>query len=1026
MLVNYSFPLRREWRGTFLSAAVAALLTVLPVSAQINATGNLSGRVTDKSQAVVHGAVVKLTGAGSGLQREVKTSDEGLYSFELLPVGAYDVTAEMPGFAKVSFHAVEVAVGQTSTVNIMLEPGRITDVITVEAASTIMLDVQRTDVSINITPAMVSELPLNGRDFANLAFLAPGAKPVNSYDPTKNRIAVFGIDGSAGRNVNVTVNGIDNKDNTVGGPVMQLPLEAVQEFSISTQRFSAANGRSEGAAVNVITKSGTNSPHGSLYLFERDTALTANDYFSKQSGNDTPPISRQQYGGSFGAPIKKDKTFVFFALERAREETSIGVTGAAFTELSKVTNIGYGLAPQPANVIPTPYRDQRYTGRLDHRINNNNNVFFTYNSQGNRGLNDQSGQTNDLTAGNFTTNQLILANATLSSVLSPRVVNSVTVGHQYWNNLIDSNNKVPQVAFPNGIYFGTNTNVPQQSFQRKWQFKEDLSITLGKHTLQLGVDYVHVPKLGGFFQTPSTLNVTFLDLPSVITSDKTKYPQGFATPGAVTAMSGSSGNPYFLDKGAKMLGFYFQDNMKLSRKLTVNVGLRWDADYNLQGGNVQAKSLTYLALKTIGSPWAARLPHNDLNNFSPRVGFAYDLTGKGRHVIRGGWGIYYGQTFQNIPLFMEQQANDTVFTQTLSLSSAGPGDTTAPLVPGTTKKLNEFRFGVDPLPVIPPGSASLTAGAVGRLVDPDFANPYNHQFNIGYSFQVDNLSVIEVEYVHVLGLREAKRQNINYQRPELGGTRPFDAAFTAAGLPKLAQIVVESSIGRSRYDGFNLSYKRRLNRRFSINTNYVLSRALAYVGGPAQFGNAAPIPTILFPSYDLGPSPNDETHRWVFSGILQLPGGIQLAPIMQLASARPYSATQGVTWTSAGSGNGTTRAVILNSDPTNLRATKDLSAQQIRDGLAAGTMQQIGYNSLRGQAFYQFDLRVSKFFRFGERHKLEAIGQFFNLTNRANFGGNYVTSIRSDAFGTPNGYIAPSAVILPKSFAAELALQYRF
>jgi hypothetical protein len=971
---------------------------------------------------VVAKASIKLAGKDSGLQRSAPSGDEGLFQFELLPAGIYAVTVESPGFAKVSVNAVEVVVGKTTMVNVTLEPGKVTDVVTVEGQSIPLVDLTRTDVSLNITPAQVQELPLNGRDFANLAFLAPGAKPVNSYDPTKNRIAVFGIDGSAGRNVNVTVNGIDNKDNTVGGPVMQLPLEAVQEFNISTQRFSAANGRSEGAAVNVITKSGSNTPHGSLYFFERDTALTANDYFSKQSNNPTPPISRQQYGGSFGGPIKKDQTFVFFALERAREETSIGVTGAAFTELNLVKSLG----AQPSTTIPTPYRDQRYTGRLDHRINTNNTLFVSYNSQGNRGLDDQSGQTNDLTAGNFTTNQLILANATLSSVITPSVVNSVTFGYQYWNNLIDSQNKVPQVAFPNGIYFGTNTNVPQQSFQRKWQFKEDLSVTRGKHSLQMGMDFVHEPTLGGFFQTPSTLNITFLDLPSVITTNTAKYPQSFSTPGAIGSMSASSGNPYFYDQGAKMLGFYFQDNIKVSRKFSLNLGARWDADFNLQGGNVQAKSRTYLALKAINSPWAARLPKNDLNNVSPRVGFAYDLTGKGTHVIRGGWGIYYGQTFLNIPLFMEQQANDTVFTQTLSISSAGPTDTTAPLVPGTTKHLNEFRYGVDPLPPIPPGTPNLTAGAVGRLVDPDYANPYNHQFNAGYTWQVDSVNVIEAEYVHVLGLRESKRQNINYQRPELGGSRPFDAAFAAAGLPLLAQIVVESSIGRSRYDGFNLSYRRRLNRRFSINTNYVLSRALAYVGGPAAFGNAAPIPTILFPSYDLGPAPNDETHRWVLSGILQLPGGIQIAPIMQLASARPYSATQGITWTSAGSGNGTTRAVILNNDPTNLRATKDLTAQQIRDGIAAGTMREIGYDTLRGQTFFQWDMRVSKFFKFGERHKVEFIGQFFNLTNRANFGGNYVTSIRSDSFGTPNGYIAPSAVIVPKSLAAELAVQYRF
>src|SRR4029079_13405417 len=140
--------------------------------------------------------------------------------------------------------------------------------------------------SLNITPRDVQDLPLNGRDLGNLAYLAPGAKPVDSYDPTKRRISVFGINGSSGRNVNVTVNGVDNKDNTVGGPVMQFPLEAIQEFNISTQRFSAANGRSEGAAVNVITKAGSNNYHGSLYLYDTETALNAIDKLTEDAGGD--------------------------------------------------------------------------------------------------------------------------------------------------------------------------------------------------------------------------------------------------------------------------------------------------------------------------------------------------------------------------------------------------------------------------------------------------------------------------------------------------------------------------------------------------------------------------------------------------------------------------------------------------------------------------------------------------------------------------------------------------------------------
>lgn len=1014
------FHLRSLKAAAGLFALFLGLLSATTAFAQLTATGNVEGRVTDASGAGVPNASVKIVSTSTASTREVKTSGEGLYRFELLQAGVYNVTIEAAGFARVEAKNLEVAVSRSTTFNSTLTPKSQSEVITVNAESAPLLDVVKTDVSVSFGPKEVQALPLNGRDFANLAFLAPGAKPVSSYDPTKNRIAIFGINGSAGRNVNVTVNGIDNKDNTVGGPVMQLPLEAVQEFNISTQRFSAANGRSEGAAVNVISKSGSNQVHGSLFGFFRESAFMANDKLN--AGNPTPPYSRQQYGGSFGAPIKKDKTFVFFALERQREEQSLGVTSAAFAELSLVTALG----AKPATTIPLPYRDMRYNGRLDHKINDKNNFFVSYTYQGNRGLNDQSGSTNDLTAGNFTTNELIVANATLNTVVNASTVNSFTAGYQYWNNVIAADNYVPNVAFPNGIYFGTNGNVPQQSYQRKWQFRDDISITKGKHNFKAGFDFVNVPKLGGFFTTPITLNVAFQDLPSKILADKTLYPQGFATPGAITSMSGSSGNSYFADKDAKMFGVYIQDDWRISKRLTVNAGVRWDADYNLNGGNVQGNSRTYLALRAIGNPYANALPKNDLNNFSPRVGFAFDLTGKGEHVFRGGYGIYFGQTFLNLPLFMLQQANDTVFTQTLSLASTGFGDPNADIVPSTGRPLSQFRYGVDPLPSTGTPSKNLGAGSVGRLVDPNFQNPYNHQFNVGYAWQINANNVIEAEVIKVLGLREAKRQNINAIRPEVGNSRPLDAAFTAAGLPRLAQVIVESSIGRSRYDALNITYKRRFSNHFSVNTNYTLSHAVAYVGGPAAFGNVAMDANRVFALGDLGDAPNDERHRWVASGLISLPFGIQLAPVMQVASARPYNLTQGTNWLGNGNGNGAARAVVPANDRTNYKATVPLSAAAIRAGIDNGSLVVVPYNSARGFAYFQTDLRVSKFIKFGERSKLELLAQFFNLTNRANYGGNVSGNVRASTFGTPIGYMAVNSTIFPKAFQAEFGARFSF
>jgi len=265
------------------------------------------------------------------------------------------VRVSVKGFATAVFENVELAVSQSTNIDAALSPSQQAEVVTVESGGAALLDVQKTDVSLPITPDQVQELPLNGRDFANLAYLAPGAKPVDSYDPTKNRIAIFGINGSSGRNVNVTVNGIDNKDNTVGGPVMQFPLEAIEEFNISTQRFSAANGRSEGAAVNVITKTGTNLFHGALYFFDRNEALN-----TKNALEDTKsPFSRQQFGGSVGGPIKKDKDFIFFALERGREQTSITEQPTALAELNILKAAGFKVEPSAS--IPTPYFDWRYS-----------------------------------------------------------------------------------------------------------------------------------------------------------------------------------------------------------------------------------------------------------------------------------------------------------------------------------------------------------------------------------------------------------------------------------------------------------------------------------------------------------------------------------------------------------------------------------------------------------------------------------------------------------------------------------------
>ena len=974
----------------WLSLAVMSCLVLLSTAnlfGQATANASLQGTITDKSQAVISKAEVTITNKETGAARTTKANDAGEYRFESLPVGIYSVKTTAPGFSAAEAKSVELMVGRTSTQNFTLLPGGVTE--TVEGTSAApLVDQTKTDVSTNITPQQITDLPLIGRDIADLAYLAPGVKAADSYDPTKNRYSILSVNGEGGRNVNVTVNGVDNKDNTVGGPVMQLPAEAVQEFQVSTQRFSAVNGRSAGAAINVITKSGSNNFHGSAFGFFRDQAFNADQKLANGDGtttNSNPPYSRQWFGGSIGGPIKKDKLFAFFAMERQREHTSIAESPTALSELSLVTSLG----AQPAATVPTPFFENRINGRLDWTINSKHSAYFSVTTQANNSLNDQSNGLFDLTEGNFTKNHLQVANLTLNSSLTPTLINQFTLGFQYWNNLIDSTGRTPLFTFPTGIEFGTNTNVPQNSIQRKYQFKDDISKSIGKHTFKTGIDYIWTPFMGGFFEFNPTLEFDFNQLPSAILA----LPQGFQTPGLLvggnangSGMSIAVGDPTFIIKDAKQLGLYFQDDWKLSQRLNLNLGLRYDRDFDFVGGTDVANSRTFQELQAAApfSPLAALLASKKANDyakgFSPRVGFTYDLNGHGNHVVRAGFGMYFDNTFQNIPLFMEQQANPTIFQTAFSLNGAGD------VVPGTGIPLSAWHVG-DPLPA---PQAALTTGSIGRLMDPNYRTPVTEEFNGGYTWAINSKSVFEAEYVHVLSLHENKTINLDANTPidpsniSLGFFKPLTAAFTSAGVPVLGSVRDETSSGRSRYDGMNISYRQRGFHKTDLTVNYTLARAVGYDEDGGSFRYYPRDPARPFAPEDFGPAFNDERHHLTLAATTHLPWGIDFSPIVQAGSARPYNA-------------------IAQSNQLSLGGGSAAGAL-----LAPGCTEQGYYNrtcglnpifNLRGNPYFDMDARVAKNIKMGESRNLQLMFQAFNLTNHANYGNNFDGTQGLSSFG---------------------------
>jgi hypothetical protein len=342
-------------------------------------------------------------------------------------------------------------------------------------------------------------------------------------------------------------------------------------------------------------------------------------------------------------------------------------------------------------------------------------------------------------------------------------------------------------------------------------------------------------------------------------------------------------------------------------------------------------------------------------------------------------------------------------------------------------------------------------------MDPDYENPLTQQWNIGYAWQLNSYSVLEFEYTHILGLHESKTLNINPTRRlflDAGGneitSRPLTAALAAAGQPVLGRVDLEVSSGRSRYDGLNVSYRRRLHDNFTVNATYTMSRALAYNGNSAAFRNRAWNPFDYFAPYELGPTPNDSRHRFSMGSVINLPGGFQVAPILQWESARPYTAGYGgaVDILGVGGGRGTSHVVVFNNSPNDLTAT--LNAFCVIDNIPAPNTKHCdpGYNNavrilyrnclrsgqctfatfsnLRGQPFFQLDARVTKNFKIRERANLQAIFQVFDLTNRANFGNNFGTDIRQATFGKPTNFITPSGVTVPHSLSAEVGLRFSF
>jgi hypothetical protein len=945
-------------RGQFFGVALGWLLAGASLLAQ-QTSGNVTGRILDQQGAAVPGVTVTAKNRATGFTRTETSDSEGLYRLTALPVGLYDVTAELQGFATVAKKDVEVNVSQTQAIDFSMKVAQLSEIVTVTGASP-LIETTSSSVGAVVDPKRIESIPLNGRQFANLAATIPGVGLGFHSDPTKSTQYAPQINGGAGRNVNYQIDGGDNNDDTVGGILQAFPLEAIQEFNFQTQRFKAEYGRSNGGVMNVVTKSGTNLFQGSFFELFRDKSmnvLTENEKLSALAGGTTPSkgdYRRNQFGGSFGGPIAKDRAHFFFAIERTQQDTT------------QVVNT-QGLFPTRDGVFPVPYRENLGTGKvtanlspahyLSVRYGRNNNS-QPYNASVNSTFDNWGDSANTLNSFNINHNW----------VLGGAKLNEFIFQVADFSNQILSRSSAPNDSFPNGITIGANQNTPQTTQQKKYQLRDDFSwhVTghggLG-HDFKAGVNFINEPRLFITFNTGKG---------AIFNAHLTNDLNGPISDVTVSDGDSSANIP------TKQFGTYFQDDWRVSDRLTVNWGVRYDITTGVQID--QSKNPNFVALQAAGA--AGKLagiiglenfgltPQEDKDNIQPRIGAVLDARGNGKDIIRGGWGIYtdFGYTNSN-NLFAAADATGRGFGTVFSVSDPA----------GIKNPDRSFYRTGQPLTNIQSQNQVTNPGVplFGQYVDPRLEAPYSIQTNAGWSHELSPNTVLSIDYVNSLGRNLNFRPRLNTRIP---GTRirRVSALLPSPLDPNIAQNRPALSRGFSRYDALITSVKRRLSHGVDFLGSYTLSRGRSNIGNAADELNTANIQDANNPfdaPVQFGPNrTTDARHRVSLSAIFDLPFGFHVAPVYFFRSALPVYLIDG-------------RDLNLDGEINDIPA-RAFKVTGFDAATGKSTIQDIGpcetVNCGRGWSESQMNLRVSRVFGIAGNVKVEAIAEVFNLLNTIN------------------------------------------
>jgi hypothetical protein len=976
-------------RRCVLACGVLVSLMFVSTSA-LAQDASVIGNVSDETKAVLPGVAISATNLATGGQSTAISDERGEYRLLKLPPGRYKVQAELAGFSTVVVASVELLVGQNATMPFIMKLASVTETLTVTGESP-LVDTSSSQVAGNVDRRQMEELPLQGRNWMELSKLVKG---ITANDVTNTP----GVSADDMFQLNLDGQQITQKIAGSGFGQPRFSREAIAEFQIITNMFDITQGRSAGIEVQAITKSGTNLNSGSFYGYFRNDSLNAPDPVA----NKVLPYSNQQLGGTFGGPIIKDKLHFFASYEYEREP------GTVFSNPSTL--------PGQSFTIPYKNGQNSFLARVDDQLTNNSRLTIRgsrWNWSNPFVLGVNAHPSNASVQTKSATNIL----STWSHVGGANKVHEIKIGYNNfdWTNAPEpSMVGTPEYDFP-GLTIGAPYNYPQHPRQNNFESRYDLNWHKDKHDLKIGAEYIYVLHTGDWnIQTIGryTMSSVPSNLGSLIPASAALDPTQWNLAGLSSVTQrfdqnySANGWNNIIDSPRPTYAIWFGDNWRASNQLTINYGVRWDADPNTASAiNVKTNSILInqglsaadLQYGAGTNDYGYKTGIHDWKDIAPRVGFTYNVGGRNDFVIRGGSGLYFASPVSNVTFSPGVYSN--------LITATFPNDGRANFISNPTNGVpaSAFLNGTAPLPAQSP-----------RVILTDFRNPYTWQSSIGFQKQINAVTGIEADLTHYNEYRDTRSIDANlFYNPATGYN-----ALVSAGRPNPAygQVLAFTSDGHKDQTQISTGITRRLQNRFQAGVTYTLMLAMHDDG---TLGYTSPSENNPFDYLNGEYATSTDFQRntvraWT---LYQLPWGISTSVSYFYGSGNRFAATI------SASPYGKTSSNRLNLGATGGPAATITIPAAVADRFDGPSVITSGMviprDALEGLPLSKVDLRLTKDIRLAGKVKAQLIGEVFNLFNHANYGSYNTTLSATSAattalFGTPaqntgNAYVPREA-----------------